>query len=290
MRSERLHRAGVGEIAVDLVGQDGEAVLLGELDDRQLRLARIHRAGGVVGIDQDQRARAIGDQAPDVIEIRLPAIVGIGAVEHRLRPDLGDHRGVERIGRHRHEHLVVGVDQRVERDLDALGGAGGEQHPIGIDWEAACTEVVCDRLARLDDAGRRRVAVLAETHGAADRFDQVGRRREAGRDRIPDVQVADSPPGSLDLPRLGHDVADRVAEAVDPAGDRNRRRGGGRRRHLEILLSSLGDRFDITNLGNALDPSRRFLPRRRYFPRSASGSGAPGLTPRHPVVGIRAGR
>ncbi len=202
-------------------------MLLGELDDRELRFARIDRAGRVVGIDQDQRARAIGDQALDVIEIGLPAVVGIGAVEHRLRPDFGDDRRVERIGRHRHEHFVVGIDQRVEGDLDALGRAGGEQHAIGIDREATCTEVVGDGFARLDDARRRRVAVLPEAHGAVDGLDQVRRSGESSRDRVPDVQVADGPPGSLDLPRLGHDVADRVAEAVDPTGDRNRRRGGG---------------------------------------------------------------
>ncbi len=171
-------------------------------------------------------------------DVRLPAVVGIGAVEDRSGAHLRDDRRIERIGRHRHQHFVARIDQGVERQLDALRRARGEQHAIGIDREAARTEVVGDGLPRLGNPRRRRVAVLAQTHGPADRVDEVRRRHEAGRDRIADVQVADGTPGRFDLPRFGHDVADGVGEAVDPTGDRNRRRGGGRGRHLEILLSS----------------------------------------------------
>ena len=60
---------------------------LRDLEQREFRRARIHSAGGIVRIDDDDRARARRDQASQMIEIRLPVLRRIGAVVHRLRAD-----------------------------------------------------------------------------------------------------------------------------------------------------------------------------------------------------------
>ena len=70
---DRRDRTVEGEIGVDLVGEERKAVLLGDLDQRASHVGRIHRAGRIVRIDGDERARGRGDQAADVIEIRQPA-------------------------------------------------------------------------------------------------------------------------------------------------------------------------------------------------------------------------
>ena len=55
--ADRRHRTIEPEVAVDLVRQDREAVLIREVDQRAPRGRRIQRAGGIVRIDHDERAR-----------------------------------------------------------------------------------------------------------------------------------------------------------------------------------------------------------------------------------------
>ena len=65
-----VHRTVEGEIGVDLVGEERNAVLVGEVDQRAPHLGRIDRAGRIVRIDGHERSRGRRDQAADVIEIR----------------------------------------------------------------------------------------------------------------------------------------------------------------------------------------------------------------------------
>ena len=76
-----------------------------------------------------------------------------------------------------------------------------------------------DRLARRRDADRRRVPVVPVTDRALDRLDQMRRGPEPEGDRVADIQVPDLAPGRLHLPRFRDDIADRVDEAADTAGD-----------------------------------------------------------------------
>ena len=158
-----------------------------------------------------------------MIEIRHPPARGIRPVEPRARADLREHRRVQRVGRHRHEHFAAGVDHRRQGELDAFGGAGGEEHAIGAHGEAARRVLGRHRLARRRQTRRRAVAVVAVAHRAFDGLDEVERGVEAEGDGVADVQIADTLPGRLDPLRLGNDVSDGVREAVDALSDRNRR-------------------------------------------------------------------
>ena len=53
-----------------------------------------------------------------MIEIRKPVAIGIGAVVARLRGNLREDGGVQRICRRRDQHFIAFVDERVERELD----------------------------------------------------------------------------------------------------------------------------------------------------------------------------
>ena len=114
-------RAVVTEVAVDLVGQNRR--------DRGARRNRAARAAWTSDTsrrsgcsDRSRRARASSerDQALQVIEVGLPAAVRIGPIVARARVDLREHRGVERIRRHRHEHLAAAVDERAQDEIDGF--------------------------------------------------------------------------------------------------------------------------------------------------------------------------
>ena len=97
-------------------------------------------------------------------------------------------------------------------------------------------EVGGRRFARRHDAGRGGIAVVAVAHGPGRRLDEVGRRDEAERNRIADVQVPHDLAGGLHLPGLGHHLSDRVGEPADARGGADRRRN--RAGHVARDLSS----------------------------------------------------
>src|SRR5581483_3729349 len=78
-----------------------------------------------------------------------------------------------------------------------------------------------DRFASRRNFRRRAVRVVTVAHRAIDSLDEVGRRDEAERDRVSDVQVTHLRAGRLDPLGLGDDVANRVREAVDAGGSWN---------------------------------------------------------------------
>ena len=54
---ERCDRTVETEIAVNLIGQDHEAVIVGELEQRTPCVGWVNRTSRIVGIDDDQRPR-----------------------------------------------------------------------------------------------------------------------------------------------------------------------------------------------------------------------------------------
>ena len=139
-------------------------------------------------------ARGRRDEAVHVIEIGRPSARRIGAVEAGARAELREHRRVQRIRRHRHQHVAVLVDDRAQGQIDRFRRAGGDEHAVGGDRESAGRVLVGDRFTGLGEAGRRSVAVVAVAHRALDRGDEVRRRLESERDRIADVEIANRLP------------------------------------------------------------------------------------------------
>ncbi len=128
--AQERRRAVEAEVAVDLVGQNRHARAIGELDERASRRFRIHGAGRIVRVDEHDRACCRRDQSPHVVEVRHPVPRRVGAVVDGARAELAEHRGVERIGGRRHEHLVAGVRERAQRELDAFRRARSEHDAI----------------------------------------------------------------------------------------------------------------------------------------------------------------
>ena len=176
---------------------------------------------GLFGSMIDHRARRRRDELAQFVDVGRPSACRIAAVVAGPGPELGQHRRVERIGRHRHQHFALLVDQRGERKVDRFRRAGGDEDAIARDRETARREFLGDRFARRGDPRRGAVAVVPVAHRALDRGDEVRRRLEPEGDRVADIQVADPRSLRFDALGLGDDVADGVREAVDAVGDRN---------------------------------------------------------------------
>ena len=71
------------EVGVDLVGEQRKVVAVGQLDERAPNVDRVGRAGRVVRVDDDERARRRRDQAADVLDVGHPAAGRVGAIKHR---------------------------------------------------------------------------------------------------------------------------------------------------------------------------------------------------------------
>src|SRR5690606_30336098 len=74
-RGERDVLAPVGDVGVELVGDDREVVLERQLGQGLELGARVHAADRVVGVAQHQQARALGHGGPDGVHVQLVALL-----------------------------------------------------------------------------------------------------------------------------------------------------------------------------------------------------------------------
>ena len=180
------------DAVVDLVRQQQQRVLARDLDDALEHLARVHRARRVVRVDDDDRLGARRDLRADVLEIGLPAVVGVAEVVHRRAAAEARHRRPERVVGRRDEHLVALVEQRLHRHRDELGDAVAEVHVVGVERREAGHLLVPVH----DGApGRHDAPAVAVAVRVRDRLDHVAhdleRRLEAEHRRIAGVELED---------------------------------------------------------------------------------------------------
>ena len=177
------HGAVVGEIGVDLVGQERKVVPVRQIDELAPHLAGVDRAGRVVRVDDDERPGRGRDQAADVIDVGQPAAGGISAIEDRLCADLREHSCVQWIGRHRDQHFIPSFGKRSERQLNAFRRPGCDDHAVRKDRHATPRTIGGHRFARFEDTDRGRVAILSAPQRRFDGVNEVRRRLEPEDDR-----------------------------------------------------------------------------------------------------------
>ena len=211
-----------GKIGVDLVREQRDAVLVGEVDQRTPHLGRIHRPGRVVRIDGDQRPRGRRDQAAgcdrDRAAIRAPDRSDRTPRSRRS----SQHRGVERVGRHGTRTSSPGPASAVSASSMPSEVPEVSTTRSGETRHAAPAAFVGHRFPRRRQCRPTARSRCGRRERALDCVYQMRRRREAENDRVADIQVADARAAGLNPPGLGDDIPDRVIEAADAAGDRNR--------------------------------------------------------------------
>src|SRR5690606_15032516 len=113
----------VEDLVVDLVGEQDQVVLAGNLHQLLQALPGVHRAGGVVRVDQHQRPGVGGDLGADVVQVGEPAGLLVAQVVHRIAAGQADRGGPQRVIGGGQQHLVAVVQQRLHGHHDQLGHA-----------------------------------------------------------------------------------------------------------------------------------------------------------------------
>ena len=104
------HASVVRQVSIHLVGDDGEPVPIGEVEERTPRRRGVRSSGRIIGIDDDERAGRRRHDAAKMTEIGHPPEAGIGPIEQCSRAELGEDRCIQRIRWQRHQNLGVFVD------------------------------------------------------------------------------------------------------------------------------------------------------------------------------------
>ena len=174
--------AGEHEVLVDLVGDDDQVVIDGQLGDHApARAASNTLPVGLCGV-LSRIIRVRGPTAASQLgRVEAVAAVGLRTQQdgHRPRPGQGDARLVAVVHRLEDDDLVAVVEHPEQRPGERLGGAGGDQHlGVGIVIQPVEALLVAgDGLAQHGHADARRVLVDA----AADRLDRRLEHLRPGR-------------------------------------------------------------------------------------------------------------
>ena len=250
----REHGVVVGQVLVDLVGDDPDPVLERPATDRGGLLGGVDRTRGVRGRAEQERLGLRGPRGLELLDGHEVALVGAG--EHLDRDAAREADGL-RVGgpvRRREQDLVARVHDRRERLVDGLLAAVGHQHLRRLDLVPRVAQRLGgDGLAHRGQTGRRRVPVVDRVlRGGDRRVDDVPGRREV---RLTGAEADDRAAGRLEGLRLGVDgQRRRLGDRGQPGGHA----GTGRRRLLAHGPHSgrghVGGRTSISLVRAEFDP------------------------------------
>ena len=213
----RRHRDVLGvvveDLVVDLVGQQHQFVLAGQVGDLVEHLAAVHRPGRVVRVDHDDRLGAVGDLGLQIRDVGLPALRLVAQVVHRGAAGQGRRRRPQRVVRRRDQHLVAVVQQCLQRHRDQLGDTVAEVDVVDVEAGEPVDEFIAGehRAAGADDALGVRIALRIGQSLDDVAHDHIG-RLEPERRRVADVQLQDAVPLGL---QPGGVLVHRAADLVE---------------------------------------------------------------------------
>ena len=204
------------QAVVDLIREDHELMLAGDLDDLLQDLARVEGAGWVVGVDDDDGLGAWGDLLPDVIEVGVPLGLLVAEVVHGRAAGEGRARGPEWIVGTGDQDLVAVVEDGLHAEVDELGHAVAGVDALEVDVRQMLElGVLHDRLARREETTRIGVP-LALGELLAHVLDDLIGRAEAEGGGVADVQLEHAHALGLHAGRLiDHGTADIVEDVVE---------------------------------------------------------------------------
>ena len=159
--------AAPGQLCVDFIGDEDEVVAHHEVRNGLHVLALEHRARGVVREVHHQHPRAGRDLGLEGLHGEAEIVLHVSL--HRHGHTVG-HRNLRPIAHEAGlmiEHLVAGIQQRAQRDVQAFRGADRHEHLVrGVVVPAeAVAHVVGDGAAELHQAGIAGVVALALLQG-----------------------------------------------------------------------------------------------------------------------------
>ena len=205
MTRRDVRRLGVDELAIDLVGDEVELVLLHEIANLAHLLLGIEVTRGVVGVADEDGACLGRDLFLKLLHRRqLEAVLDmrLDGFDHRAAGDSECHIvGITRVG---DDDLVARVQTTHIRKHDRLRTAGGDDDLVGREVDTVVGVVAHHLRAQGFETLRGRVGeyILLEV---LDRLQGLRRRSYI---RLTDVQMIDMNAGTLGIVRILRQLAD----------------------------------------------------------------------------------
>ena len=203
--TERLELLpAVDELAVGLVADEEEVVLLSEVDEHLHLGLTQHHAGGVAGVRDHDGAGVSVDERLDLLAHGVAvALLGASGNGRDGRAAGAYHGVVVGIKRLRNENFVAVVENALERDLKRLAAAGGDVDLTFVKVHVELVVIVLDRVDQLRDARRGRIGQhrLLEM---ANCLEERGRGLHVG---LTDVEVIDVDAACLGCHRVRVELA-----------------------------------------------------------------------------------
>ena len=188
MAGRDVGRTRVDEFAVDLVREEEEVVAFDQIADAVHLLARVEVSGGVVGVANQDAARAFVDKPLEFGDVgqREALLDGRddGADDRTGRDGEGHVVGIGRLG---DDNLVARIEARHEGEEHGLGAARGDDDFVGRELDLVLG-VVFDQLL-----AQRAVTVAGAVfeHCAVDVAQCVEADLRRGQVGLSDVEVVD---------------------------------------------------------------------------------------------------
>ncbi len=178
--------AVVRHAVVDLVGEHDEAVAFRHAYQSFKHVLRIHRAGRIVRVDDDDRARPRGHQPVDFFRVGNEAVLGATRIMNGT-PTIEGHGGrPERVIGTRDEHFVPIVQQGAKHQVDQLADAVAQKHFFHSHaGDAARLLLHHDGFASREDS-----LLMAVALGLGEVFDH-GQAHGLGRPKAEGLGIAD---------------------------------------------------------------------------------------------------
>ncbi len=99
----------VEDLIVDLIGENNQVMLPGDLDDLLQQFFGIDRAGGVVGVNDHDPAGARRDFCADIVKIREPVSGFVTQIVDRFATGKRHRRRPQWVVRRGNQHLIAAV-------------------------------------------------------------------------------------------------------------------------------------------------------------------------------------
>ena len=209
-----IRRTGIDELAVNLVREQIQVVLLHQVADPVHLPLGIQIARGVVGIADEDGLRPLVDQFLELLDLGQAEALLDGRDD---RPDYrasGDsERHIVRVRRLRDYDLVARIQAAQESEQNRFATAGGNDDIIGRELDLITVIVLHKCLAQRPIALRR--AILQR--GPVDMLERLQRLRRRGQVRLADVQLVDLHAPVLGGVRQGRQLPDRRSRHIHPS-------------------------------------------------------------------------
>ena len=183
----------IKDLVVDLIGQNQQGVLPGDVHNLLQNLAGVHGTRGVIRVDHYDCFGALGDLGANILDGGVPVILFITEVMHGLAASQRGSSSPQWVIRGGDQHLIAVVEQSLGGHGDQLGDTIAQKDIFNVELGEARDHFIAGTNCptRADNALGRGVTLRIRQRGNHVSHDHIG-RLEAENCRIAGVQLEDA--------------------------------------------------------------------------------------------------